>query len=278
MSVKVQCASYALEMLSNGGLRTHVISFLVMKDKLQLLYFDRSIFIISTSLNFRADPRKFITLLLILDELSDEQWGFVPGIRPPFKVPSSELARRTRSTDLFSGKPLSLHVGNGSLKLELKEILSRHHGLIGRGTCVVRASIKNPPKDWESIVAVKISSPASTRASETALIQLAVSKATGNSARFLAHLPNILHHEDLDNVTQRNLSAFFTAAGKEDVYELRALRVIVFDEVLPITQLTKAADLATALRGIFNCTFLKILVDCDGLVTPDRLQMARSRR
>ena len=33
--VKVQCASYVLEMLSNGGLRTHVIGLLVSKDVLQ---------------------------------------------------------------------------------------------------------------------------------------------------------------------------------------------------------------------------------------------------
>jgi hypothetical protein len=48
----LQCASYALEVLSHGGLRSHVIGALVMDDTIQLLYFDRSIIIVSRPVNF----------------------------------------------------------------------------------------------------------------------------------------------------------------------------------------------------------------------------------
>src|SRR6266436_2687044 len=41
----LQCASYALEMLSHGGLRSHVMSALVTDDTIILVYYDRSIII-----------------------------------------------------------------------------------------------------------------------------------------------------------------------------------------------------------------------------------------
>ena len=43
----LQCAGYALEMLSHGGLCSHVIGALVTDDTIQLLYYDRSIIIVS---------------------------------------------------------------------------------------------------------------------------------------------------------------------------------------------------------------------------------------
>jgi len=52
----LQCASYALEMLSHGGLRSHVISALVTDDTIQLLYYDCSIIIVSQPVNFLEDP------------------------------------------------------------------------------------------------------------------------------------------------------------------------------------------------------------------------------
>ena len=45
-----------------------------------------------------------------------------------------------------------MKLANGSV-LRFEEILSRHHGLIGRGTCVIRASVVNPPADWKPVVA-----------------------------------------------------------------------------------------------------------------------------
>jgi hypothetical protein len=50
----LQCASYSLEMLSHGGLRSHVIGALVTDDTIQLLYYDRSTIIVS-------EPGKTVT-------------------------------------------------------------------------------------------------------------------------------------------------------------------------------------------------------------------------
>jgi hypothetical protein len=48
----LQCASYALKMLSHGGLRSHVISALVTDVIIQLLYYDHLIIIVSQPVNF----------------------------------------------------------------------------------------------------------------------------------------------------------------------------------------------------------------------------------
>jgi len=48
----LQCASYALEMLSHGGLWSHVISALMTDDTIQLSYFDCSIILVSRPVNF----------------------------------------------------------------------------------------------------------------------------------------------------------------------------------------------------------------------------------
>ena len=236
-------------MLSNGGLRTHVIGLLVSKNVLQLLYFDRSIFIISQPMKFIENARDFVALLLVLEGLSDTQWGFVHG----FDVsPSSSSKPRLPSKDLFSKK--SMQLTNGPV-LRFEEILSRHHGLIGRGTCVIRASVVNPPADWKPVVAVKISSPASSRRSETQILEDARRKAIGEHAWVLSHLPEVLHHEDLD-LADSPRGKLFHFFDDPDVYELRALRLLVFDELRPITELTTAALLAKAFREIFKCMCL----------------------
>jgi hypothetical protein len=247
--MKIQCASYALEMLSNGGLRTHVLGFLIIKDELSLLYFDRSIFICSESLRFTQNPCEFIAILLILDKLSDEGWGLVPGFSHAANVlPNNGKAARERSKDIFSKQTLKL---NNGCTVQFEKILSRHHGLIGRGTCVIRASVTNRPPGWDPTVAVKISSPALNRKSESEILQVIRDKATDAAEHrwVLDHLPKILHHEDLvQNSAQKNLASFLS----NDEYERRALRLLIFVELLPITELTTAGELSKVLHGIFR--------------------------
>lgn len=58
----LQCASYALDILSYG-LWSHVISASVTDGTIQLLYYDRSIILRSESLNFLEDPSSFVAML-----------------------------------------------------------------------------------------------------------------------------------------------------------------------------------------------------------------------
>src|SRR5438477_11111372 len=54
-NLPVQCASYALEMMSNGGLRRCVIGASVTDEYITLQYYDHSIIIYSEPLNFVTD-------------------------------------------------------------------------------------------------------------------------------------------------------------------------------------------------------------------------------
>src|SRR5882762_7579264 len=124
-------ASYALEMLSHGSLRSHVISALVTDDTIRLLYYDRSIIIISRSVNFLEDPSRFIAMLHAIANLTLPQVGYADVVKP---APLLDNPRQT--TDIFDG--LELRLSNGT-RLLLGSTIFHQHGIIGRGTCVVRA-------------------------------------------------------------------------------------------------------------------------------------------
>ena len=78
----LQCASYALEMLSHGGLRSHVISALVTDDTIQLLYYDRSIIIVLRPVNFLEDPSRFVAMLHAIANLTLPQLAMPMSLNP----------------------------------------------------------------------------------------------------------------------------------------------------------------------------------------------------
>src|SRR5882757_5435532 len=152
----LQCASYALEMLSHGGLRSHVISALVTDDTIQLLYYDRSIIIVSRPVNFLEDPSRFVAMLHAIGNLTLPQLGYADVIKP---APLLDNPRQT--TDIFDGLELTLSDG---IRLVLGSTIYHQHGIIGHGTCVVRARRVEKGKDngtdddsWDGPLIVKLS-------------------------------------------------------------------------------------------------------------------------
>jgi hypothetical protein len=125
----LQCASYALEMLSHGCLRSYVISALVTHDSIQLLYYDRSIIIISRLVNFLEDPSRFVAMLHAIANLMLPQLGYADIIKP-----APLLDNPHQTTDIFNG--LELKLSDGTCLL-LGSTIFHQHGIIGRGTCVV---------------------------------------------------------------------------------------------------------------------------------------------
>jgi hypothetical protein len=127
----LQCASYALNMLSHGGLRSPVISALVTDDNIQLLYCDRSIIIVSRLVNFLGDPSRVIAMLQAIANLTLPQLGYAGVVKP---APLLDNPRQT--TDIFDCLEPKLSDGT---RLTLGSTFLYQHGIIGRGTCVVRA-------------------------------------------------------------------------------------------------------------------------------------------
>lgn len=244
---KVQCASHALEIYSHGGLRSHVIGALITDGDIEFLYYDRSIVIASTPFPFLEQMPHFIAILAALRRFKDSQWGY--ALPPIIPQPNSPLTKH-----MFSGTSLELKNG---VVLALGQTVFHQHGLIGRGTCVLRAKcLKKPPnaaEEWDENLIVKLSWPSKKRLPEPDIIAAIRQGAVeANEARFLNHLPNVLHSEDRES----NQLSPELIAQLGDKYDECVFRIIVSDELFPITQRNNAVDLALSFAEIVECEFV----------------------
>jgi hypothetical protein len=243
---RTQCASYALELLTYGGLRSHVIGALITNNLIELLYYDHSIIVKSESFNFAQDTARFITMLTGVANLTENQWGYHPLLGAPH--PTGLFLSQGVLPHPFDGSAIELNDGRS---LTMGETIFQAHGIIGRGTCVSRAKMKMNGEETDVIV--KWSWPAKTRTPEADLVKIATELAIASGDSWiLNHLPEILHAEQKefdDDSPQRHLSKHF---GND--YELRALYIVVQKGLRPITELTNAAELGEAFLGIFKCT------------------------
>ncbi|KAF8199158.1 hypothetical protein BJ912DRAFT_1139962 [Pholiota molesta] len=259
----IQCASYALEMLSRGGLLTHVLGALVTDGQLELLYYDRSLSIRSQPKNFITDPSCLIDFVYCMHHASMKQWGRLDKIqlsRPLSPAPSKKS---------LYGAFLTLK--KGKLVLKLLDIVFVQHALIGRGTCVVQAEVFKgdaKAKKWGSKpFVVKFSFTPGTRISEGDLLDDITNCAKGKKNKnksILDHLPCVLHHEAFapgETDVQHRLAKYFKArnkANKDNVamqvdYEERTLQVLVMKELHPIRDLDTADKLIPVVQDIFKC-------------------------
>lgn len=242
-----QCASYALEMFSHGCLQSYVIGALVTDDRIQLLYFDGSITLVSEPLNFLQNPSLLIATFQAISGLRTSGWGYAP----PFKR-APQLQHLCRKTHIFDG--LEMQLSNG-IVLRLGNTIFRQHGLIGHGTCVVRATYVNGgvghlDQAWSGGLIVKLSWPAKSRIPEPDIIKMARERAATDEDRWvLNHLPNVLHTEDryINQLSQ----ALIDRLG--DMYEWRVLRVMVQEELFPITEQKTAPALAHSFHELLKC-------------------------
>lgn len=219
----IQCASYALELLSYGGWRSHVIGMLVTDNFMEFIYYDHSIIVQSERLDFCANPFSFIAGIYGLCRLSLSEWGLHPFIQRPLThgpktgtIKEDEPLLRTEAngvprTEMFKGICVKLRDGT---VLELEETIHLQHCIIGRGTCMVRVKLKpgiKPESDWatkklldddvegvERQLVMKLSWPAETRLNEATIVEMARAKAEEDPQHrwVLAHLPDVLYWED----------------------------------------------------------------------------------
>ncbi|KAJ7239523.1 hypothetical protein C8J57DRAFT_1727351 [Mycena rebaudengoi] len=140
---KLQCASYALELLLNGGLRSHVIGVLVLFHSLELLYYDRSIVVKSQPLRFTKPENRatFLAVLSAFGPLRKPQWGYPELLNPPARNPLPLPIKPTSEfwRGMYRDRVLEL---KGGWKLVSGDIIFRAHGVIGRGMVVVRATVE----------------------------------------------------------------------------------------------------------------------------------------
>jgi hypothetical protein len=159
------------------------------------------------------------------------------------------------SRKVFEGYILQVR----DFRFTLTETIYHQHCLIGRGTLVVGAKLLKAPAapaanrlNTNAALIIKISWPPKSRTSEQHFIQNAIEAAQRHDAQWVTfHLPNFWLSHNIDNDPQgpqRKLQDFLV-----DAYEERVMRIVVQEALIPITQLTTADDLLTALRGIIKC-------------------------
>ncbi|KAK0451398.1 uncharacterized protein EV420DRAFT_1766427 [Desarmillaria tabescens] len=263
---RIQCATYAMQILSSAGLRSHALVTLIDRDRLQLTYYDRSAIVVSQAIDIadKEEKRLFVGMLIGCHRLTLPQRGILDHIiEDPYIRGFGKMEERNPIT-LFDGLKMTLAKSDGTkIILTLGSIVHRQRCLIGRDTCVVLArSAAWPGRE----LVVKISWPSIHRDSEKKLMDAAKAKAdemAGEGKRHwvLDHLPEILHSQDFhfddEDSPQRRLIELLIEASYVDektfIYEERLLRIIVSERLFPITDLADVKDIAQAFHDIFRC-------------------------
>ncbi|KAF9460363.1 hypothetical protein BDZ94DRAFT_1324181 [Collybia nuda] len=86
IEARLQCARYLMEMLEFSVLRSHALVTLVDRDRMQLVYADRSAIVTSSIIDLRTNNGldQFLAMLIAFHRLSPKQWGFLSLVENPF--------------------------------------------------------------------------------------------------------------------------------------------------------------------------------------------------
>ncbi len=232
-------------MFAHGGFRDSVLGMYTKDANIQLIHYDRSAVIVSGPIII---DKSVEDLVCTLDVLANSKWGLCDIIPPLTNVPPPE-DNRLPNLNLFLNVKLSVE----DLQFTLRQTLFHQHGIIGRGSCVVKATVSSAPPHpiarEGTVCVVKLSWPPKTRASESDLIEEAHELAREEGSECISeNLPTIYFTKDLQTTnTHDRLAKFF-----ED-YERRVHRIVVMDELYPLSDLTKPAELEKVFRDIFKC-------------------------
>ncbi|KAK0209390.1 hypothetical protein IW262DRAFT_1529151 [Armillaria fumosa] len=215
---QIQCAHYALHILSNAGLRSHALMTLVDRDRIQLSYYDRSAIIVSQAIDLanKDDEILFIMMLIGCHHLMLKQRGVLHDIIKDLYITDfSQFNKVSKDPKLlFSGLEMELQKNGENITLILGAIVYHQRGLFRRDTCVIHATCTK----WKGKkLVVKISWLSMLHKSEKELLDIAIAKANGMAKDgkthwVLNHLPNILHEQDFkfdkDDLVQKLIVEF----------------------------------------------------------------------
>jgi Fungal protein kinase len=111
---------------------------------IKLLYYDHSVIVKSSPIDFDDDSSRFIAMLNGFAKLTPSQWGYEPLVKPPhISCPPPLGTGLNISFDILQGQTITLCDGK---VLELGTTVYHQHYLIGRGTWVVRTKLQKANK------------------------------------------------------------------------------------------------------------------------------------
>ena len=281
MDVKYQAASYALEILSSTrGTRLYSLGMIFMDDGFTLWYYDSSgIVRTEEELSFIDDFETFAAIVIALGRGDPYQWGALPSVfRPPegkehpAEFPPQSLKgylldvtadnqvalkdSEGQSPDItednqgtpkdLEGDSLDIMKDQQNIRLTLDNLLFAQYSIVGRRTFVYEVTPDNAAAFGGRKVVAKFPQRVATRTSEAVLLK----KATNAG---VAHLPELHLAKDLWKLSDGFRQIFFP--GKQDVYEDRILRMIVFTQYSPLeTLFSKTSEhLPTMVDQMLDC-------------------------
>ncbi|KAJ3986987.1 kinase-like domain-containing protein [Lentinula detonsa] len=197
--------------------------------------------------------------------------GIVPNLDAKFmKDPDSLNYGLTLSQNVAAdGPPLNKILENpqGSLftfpykdgktrTVHLKRVLFRSHGIIGRGTIVIRVKCTcagcGSHCNWAGKkLVLKLSFPGENRVSEQRFMDRCRELAQGEHAWVLNHLPSIYWSFDIpfrDGTPQQNFKKQY-----DNQYEMRIMRGSIQEELQSLTSLTTARECAQVFYDVVQC-------------------------
>nr|AEN14453.1 protein kinase [Lentinula edodes] len=263
---RIQCASYAKEMLSKGFIRSHAVGITADDTSLRFQYYDRSKVVESKPFNIVNDEVKklFMAMVCQLNKLSTENLGFIPNLDldgfDHLRNPKQLKLPHKNGPDPLVG---STYVFTGSdgrrRRVKITKVLYRAEGIIGRCSIVVEVEClcTEAGCDWHeegqaTTKVMKISFPSMTRPSEDGLIGEARSTAESSGDLWaLNHLPEVIdsitypYHEE--TTVQGRLKKHL-----KDDYEERVMRVTFLDKLQPLSDLEDPREFAQVFYDVLQ--------------------------
>ena len=205
---------------------------------------------------------KFIAVIIAFRYLSFSQNGILDALvsqntellNNPDITKDDKLVRQGHQLELTEGE------SQKKFKVILGDVISRDPAAVGRSTVVLKAtSDKWPGKN----LVVKISWPGHGRVPEDEFLKKAISEAERTDGKWaINHLPRVYFSKDVvfsDDSTFMSVAGLFKNAkfsGGGYVYEQRALRIIIQEELYPLKSLTNVRDVSQVFVDIACSMYL----------------------
>ncbi|KAJ3862982.1 protein kinase [Lentinula novae-zelandiae] len=278
---RIQCASYAKEMLSNGFIRNHAMGITADDSGFRFQYYDRSKVVESQPFHILNDESKTLLMAMVcqLNKLSTEKLGFIPNLDldqfDHLRNPEQFAYNVEDDPSTLVGASYTFTGSDGRRRrVKITKVLYRAEGIIGRCSIVVEVVCLCEEADcvWheeghQKTRVMKISFPSKTRPCEDGLIGEARSKAESSGQRWaLNHLPEVIDSITFPYHEHTTVQGRLKKHLKDD-YEERVMRVTFLEKLHPLSELTDPREYAQVFYDILQIH--QWLYECVGILHRD---------
>ncbi|KAJ4478136.1 protein kinase [Lentinula aciculospora] len=274
---RIQCASYAKEMLSSGYIRNHALGITADDSSFRFHYYDHSKVIESQAFHIvdKECTKLFMAMVCQLNKLSTEKLGYIPNLDLSdfnyLRDPKQLLMKMKDNPQGLIGSTYCLKGSDGRTRtVVIKAVLYRAEGIVGRCSIVVEVEcicMESGCKWHGERKVMKISFPSRSRIPEDVLIREARTEAESSGEHWaLNHLPELLDTISITYEEKTTVQGRLKAHLKER-YEERVMRVTVMEKLHPISELKDLRELAQVFYDILRIH--QWLYECAGILHHD---------